>query len=249
MSDLTPSVGAASRRWFVGDLQGCCDELRDLLERVQFRRGVDRLYPVGDLVNRGPDNVGCLELLIELEAQPVLGNHDLHLLRTARGERELGSLDTLQDVLHSSRRDALLSWLEAQPFLRDHGDLWQVHAGLHPEWRDPLAELSGLDIDSNDPRIGFCTRVRQCSPTGELPKTGEDPEALPFAPWDSFYRPEEHAGRRVVFGHWSMRGRVDHPGAIGLDTGCVWGRSLSAWCPELDLWASVPARRAYQQPG
>lgn len=249
MSDLPTSTGAAPRRWFVGDLQGCCAELRDLLERIEFRRGVDRLFPVGDLVNRGPDNVGCLELLIQLEARPVLGNHDLHLLRAARGERELGALDTLADVLRSERRDALLGWLEAQPFLRDHGDLWQVHAGLHPLWREPLAELADLDPYDNDARIGFCTRVRQCSPEGELPQRGADPEAPPFAPWDRFYRPEDHDGRRVVFGHWSVRGRVEHAGAIGLDTGCVWGRDLSAWCPELDRWASVPARRAYQQPG
>lgn len=249
MSDLSTSSGAAPRRWFVGDLQGCCDELRDLLERIEFRRGVDRLFPVGDLVNRGPDNVGCLELLIELEAQPVLGNHDLHLLRAARGERTLGPLDTLDDVLNSPRRDALLGWLEAQPFLRDHGDLWQVHAGLHPSWRDPLAELADLSPYTSDPRISFCTRVRQCSPSGELPERGADPDAAPFAAWDHFYRPADHGGRRVVFGHWSVRGRVEHAGAIGLDTGCVWGRCLSAWSPELELWASVPARRAYQQPG
>lgn len=249
MGALPPDASAAPRRWFLGDLQGCCEELRELLRRIEFRRGTDRLLPVGDLVNRGPDNVGSLELLMELEAEPVLGNHDLHLLRAARGERALGPLDTIGDVLASGQRDVLLGWLEAQPFLRDHGDLWQVHAGLHPRWSDPLSELDELDPYAADERTVFCTRVRQCTAEGRLPRKDEDPEAPPFAPWDDYYRPAAHAGRRVVFGHWSVRGRVEHAGAIGLDTGCVWGRALSAWCPELDLWVAVDAQRPYQRPG
>ncbi len=249
MAALPPEAPTTPRRWFVGDVQGCIEELRELVAAVEFRAGVDRLLPVGDLVNRGPDNVACLRLLIDLKAEPVLGNHDLHLLRAARGGRELGSLDTVGDVLAAPDRKGLLDWLAAQPFLREHPDLWQVHAGLHPLWSDPAGVLRDLDPYKVDERSQFCTRVRQCTASGKLPRRDQDPEAEPFAPWDSFYRPEAHCGRRVVFGHWSVRGRVDHAGAVGLDTGCVWGRSLSAWCPELDLWVSVPARRVYQAPG
>lgn len=243
------SENPAARRWFVGDLQGCANELRKLLELIGFRPGVDRLLPLGDLVNRGPDNVGCLRLLMELNAEAVLGNHDLHLLHTSRGMRRPGPLDTLTDVLEAPDRDTLLDWLTGQPFLRQHDDLWQVHAGLHPAWEDPIAALNGRDPFEADPAISFCTRVRTCDASGRLPSRSEDAEAAPFLPWDAFYRPELHGGRRVVFGHWSVRGRVVNERAVGLDTGCVWGRELTAWCPEEDRWVQVPAERSYQEPG
>ena len=78
-----------TRRIFIGDVQGCRAELEDLLREVGFDAAHDELHPVGDLVNRGPDSLGTLRLLRELDAGGVLGNHDLHLLRVAHGTREL----------------------------------------------------------------------------------------------------------------------------------------------------------------
>src|SRR5690349_20017112 len=99
---LTPrsleSRGMA-RRIFVGDIQGCREELEELLELVRFDPATDALEPVGDLVNRGPDSSGTLRLLRKLGARGVLGNHDLHLLRAARGERPVKPADTFGDVL------------------------------------------------------------------------------------------------------------------------------------------------------
>ena len=106
-----------SRRIFVGDLQGCLEELDDLLERVEFRPGVDELHPVGDLVNRGPDSLGVLRRLRELDAGGVLGNHDVHLLRVAAGTRTPGRRDTLSELLASPERDELLAWLARRPLL------------------------------------------------------------------------------------------------------------------------------------
>jgi bis(5'-nucleosyl)-tetraphosphatase (symmetrical) len=242
-----------ARRIFIGDIQGCREELETLLERCRFDPGTDVLHPVGDLVNRGPDSLGALRLLRELDARPVLGNHDLHLLRTAAGRRSLAAGDTLDEVLAADDRDALLDWVAAQPFLRVFDDLYLVHAGLHPRWSEPAAALAGLDPLERHPASDFATRVRLCDPDGAFPPpaaVGSSPAEPPagFAPWDAYFRPADHGERRVVFGHWAARGLVRTESVIGLDTGCVWGGSLTAWIAEERRIVSVPARRQWQQP-
>ena len=104
------------RRIFVGDIQGCREQLLALLEAVEFVRGHDLLVPVGDMVNKGPDSAGVLAVLMDLGAEPVLGNHDLEWLAKGAG-------DALQ-----------LKWLRSLPLVRVYDDLVAVHAGLHPDW-------------------------------------------------------------------------------------------------------------------
>ena len=237
------------RRLFVGDLQGCADEFEDLLEAFRFDPAQDTLLPLGDLVNRGPASLRCLRLCRALDARPVLGNHDLHLLGRAAGHRKAGNLDTLDEVLKAQDAPELLGWLAAQPLLRVHPDLYQVHAGLHPEWTSPADVLSTAAHESKT--AGFATRVRLCSSDGSLPPKHlglDEATARGFRPWDDFYDPGQHASRRVVFGHWAQRGFVENSRAIGLDTGCVWGGSLTAWCPETDERISIPARRVHCRP-
>lgn len=234
------------RRIFIGDIQGCREELERLLEKLRYDPAGDELQPVGDLVNRGPDNLGVLRLMRSLGAKGVLGNHDLHLLRTSRGTRPLRPRDTLGDVLASDERDELVAWLAARPFLRRWKDAYLVHAGLHPKWKSPAKKLEGANPFEPDEEARFAISVRTCDAEGRLPETEDGRSSERYRPWYEFYRPEEHEDRTVVFGHWSMRGLIHDTGLRGLDTGCVWGGQLSAWIAEDDRIVQVGAKRAYQ---
>jgi bis(5'-nucleosyl)-tetraphosphatase (symmetrical) len=237
----------AVRRIFVGDVQGCREELERLLELLGYDPAADALHPVGDLVNRGPDSLGTLRLLRRLGARTVLGNHDLHLLQVQSGQRATRAGDTLDELLAAPDLEELCDWLAAQPFLRVFPDLYQVHAGLHPAWRDPAAALGGIDPRHPNAVAAFAVRVRHCSPRGVRPADDDEARRMhpAFRPWFEFYDAAGHGGRSVVFGHWAMLGLVLRPHLRGLDTGCVWGGKLSAWIAEEDRIVSVPAARAY----
>lgn len=126
-------------RYAIGDVQGCYDELRALIERIGFSADRDQLWFVGDLVNRGPKSLEVLRYVRWLgdSAVTVLGNHDLHLLALAyASNRKRKSSDTLDEVLAAKDRDALLEWLMSRPLAHfdvERGDLL-VHAGLIPQW-------------------------------------------------------------------------------------------------------------------
>ncbi|WP_028484932.1 symmetrical bis(5'-nucleosyl)-tetraphosphatase [Thioalkalivibrio sp. ALE17] len=141
----------------VGDLQGCLDPLDRLLEQVRFDPAEDHLWLVGDLVNRGPDSLGCLRRVMDLgdAATTVLGNHDLHLLATAQGVRTPGGKDTLRPVLDAPDAADLLDWLAQRPLLhRDTASGWTlVHAGLPPAWDPETAarETRRVEAELRDP--------------------------------------------------------------------------------------------------
>ena len=120
----------------VGDIQGCHAELVWLLEQIKFDAAADKLWLVGDLVNRGPDSLAVLRLVKSLgdSAITVLGNHDLHLLAVAEGIADLNDIDTLDEILNAPDRDELLQWLRQQRLLHTEGDYVLVHAGLLPQW-------------------------------------------------------------------------------------------------------------------
>jgi bis(5'-nucleosyl)-tetraphosphatase (symmetrical) len=121
----------------IGDVQGCYDELLELLTAVGFDRARDHVILVGDLVNRGPNSLGVLRLVRGLgdAATTLLGNHDLHLLAVAYGGRP-GRRDTLTGVLAASDCDELLDWLCRQPLAWRHASTGMlfVHAGVPPQW-------------------------------------------------------------------------------------------------------------------
>jgi len=236
-----------SRHLFIGDIQGCREELEALLEALRFDPSSDVLLPVGDLVNRGPDSAGTLRLLKSLDARAVLGNHDLHLLRTAAGTRAPGRRDTLQDVLEADDREELLAWVRALPFARQLEGHLLVHAGIHPAWSDPVAQLAGVDPMSPHPDSDFVTRVRLCDSSGHRPEENGEASSREFEPWHRF-APRE-SDRTIVFGHWAEQGLFIEPGLRGLDSGCVWGNSLTAWIAEEDRIVQVPAARAYADHG
>jgi bis(5'-nucleosyl)-tetraphosphatase (symmetrical) len=122
--------------YLIGDLQGCLHPLLRLLQVVDFSPSRDTLYPLGDLVNRGPDSLGVLRHLRALgdAARPVLGNHDLHLLAVSSGLRETRPDDTFGAILQAHDRVSLTDWLRHQALARLEAGWLMVHAGLLPDW-------------------------------------------------------------------------------------------------------------------
>jgi len=136
----------------IGDVQGCCDELVLLLEHIGFDATRDRLWLVGDLVNRGPRSLETLRLVRSLgdAATTVLGNHDLHLLAVASGARKHKRKDTLGPILDGEDREDLLDWLRHRPMLvhdRAAARLL-VHAGLPPEWSAEEASAYARELEA-----------------------------------------------------------------------------------------------------
>jgi bis(5'-nucleosyl)-tetraphosphatase (symmetrical) len=122
--------------YFVGDLQGCADAFERLLAAIGFSPSRDRLYVLGDLVNRGPASLAALRRLRALGAAAtcVLGNHDWHLLAVAAGIRPRHRSDTLDEILDAPDREAWLDWLRHRRMaIFEHGWL-MVHAGVVPQW-------------------------------------------------------------------------------------------------------------------
>lgn len=132
----------------VGDIQGCLEPLKKLLEKVSFDPKNDTLWSVGDLVNRGPDSLETLRYCHKLgnSFQMVLGNHDLHLLAVAKGYRTPKHSDTLNKILKAPDRDELLHWLQQQPLILARKGYAMVHAGIPPQWSLEQALLLGQEV-------------------------------------------------------------------------------------------------------
>ncbi|MGB8693598.1 MAG: symmetrical bis(5'-nucleosyl)-tetraphosphatase [Steroidobacteraceae bacterium] len=262
-------------RWAIGDVQGCGQELDELLTRIRFNADRDQLWFTGDLVNRGPQSLAVLRRVRQLAANAivVLGNHDLHLLAVAllpSGQQRRS--DTLGDILAAPDREALYAWLLTRPLAhydQARNDLL-VHAGVVPQWHaqrvallagelsqalqhDPerlLASMYGdepnqwADTLNGQARARFIinvlTRIRVCTADGriDLRQKGPPTEARePWMPWFMVPR-RATAATRVIFGHWSALGFYRAQGVLGLDTGCVWGGTLTA--VNLDEAAAPP---------
>ena len=135
--------------YVVGDIQGCYAEFRQLLDVIAFDPARDRLWLVGDLVNRGPDSLSVLREVIALgdAATTVLGNHDLHLLIVAAGLRRPHRADTLAAVLEAPDRDMLLDWVRRRPLVVRDGECLMVHAGLLPSWTPATAVMLSREVE------------------------------------------------------------------------------------------------------
>ncbi len=120
----------------IGDVQGCFDDLKRLLDKIRFDPVKDQLWFVGDLVNRGPKSLETLSFVKSLgsSAISVLGNHDLHLIATALGIRKPHRKDTLQDIIKSPHCDELIDWLRHCPLFYHDNGYCLLHAGLPPQW-------------------------------------------------------------------------------------------------------------------
>lgn len=247
----------------IGDVQGCYASLRQLTEAIRFNPQQDRLWFVGDLVNRGPDSLHVLRYIRELgpAAVTVLGNHDLFLLAVADGVASLRRNDTLAQVLEAPDCRELTTWLRQQPLLYREGRYVLVHAGLLPHWTvdeaQELATEAETALRSNQFSVTLralhpsghlqwtpdltgpvrlasitkvLTRLRTCSDSGVMESSFSGPPKLAphgFHPW--FDIPTRRsASATIVFGHWAAMGLHLTSNLIALDSGCVYGRHLTA---------------------
>jgi len=230
-----------ARSIFIGDVHSCAAELAELLSAVAVTPG-DRVYFTGDLLSRGPDPLGVLNLFRSLRARAAVGNHEQRLLAARharlRGEPgpKLGSAHAQVAAVLSDDDWAILDSLPLWIDVPEHG-VRVVHAGLVP----------GVPFEKQDPWL--LTHIRSIDANG---KPSEKWGTL----WGSLYNEEPH----IVFGHNARQRPQIHPHATGLDTACVYGGALTAMVlsegaapPDishrLDALVSVRARRAYSDYG
>ena len=249
--------------YLIGDVQGCDQALQNLLDKIQFSTSKDTLYLLGDLVNRGPDNVAVLRRLQQLgdSARCLLGNHDLHLLAMHLGLSKPKPGDTVGDVLQAPDRQQLIDWLRHQSLAMFEAGILMVHAGVLPQWSADQTMALAAEVQTvlqspawpefmqhmygNQPTrwhdslsgydrlrviVNGLTRIRFCSAEGEMEFAhhGDVPDAPPgYMPWfNAPHRLTEEVS--VAFGHWSSLSALHRDDVLELDTGCVWGRCLSA---------------------
>jgi bis(5'-nucleosyl)-tetraphosphatase (symmetrical) len=215
--------------------------LERLLAAIKWRPGTP-LWLAGDLVNRGPRSLDVLRWARahERDVTCVLGNHDLHLIARAAGARPAKKKDTLDDVLAAPDRDALVAWLAARPLVAGDADHILVHAGVLPGWsradleqRARHAELlvpelvRGRGDDAARTTLAACAQLRCCTAAGAMVEFDGAPADAPAGarPWWELARPDLPT---VVHGHWAAAGLMIDARHIALDTGCVWGRQLTA---------------------
>jgi len=244
-------------RWIVGDLQGCAREFDDLLANVRFDPSRDELWCLGDLVNRGPDSLATLGLWRDVGGRALLGNHEVYALR-AHARRKPRKADTLDALFGSDDAEAWFTRLRNLPLLvrlpgpTGVNDAWIVHAGLDPRWLDLEEVAARINPGPHDDEwleseeVAAATRLRCCDRKGRPVKFTGPPQECPepFAPWDSFYQ----GPTLVVHGHWARRGYYRGKWTMGLDSGCVYGGALTAWCQEEDRIVQIPSRESGHGP-
>jgi hypothetical protein len=210
-----------TRTIVVGDIHGCYDELMALLEKANFGKD-DKVVSVGDLIAKGPKSREVLELFMTDERfSTVIGNHDLTLRRRWNGEDV--ELKGSQKEVHKElkgEKDAYASFFNRMPFIIDLDTHLVVHAGLRPS------------VELYSQTTGDLTRIRTLGP---------DRESDEGTPWYHVY----HGDKIVLFGHWPAPEPRRGKKAIGLDTGCVYGHTLTAYIIETDEFVSVKAERSY----
>lgn len=150
-------MSAPVATYAIGDVQGCYDPLMRLLARVRFDPARDRLWLVGDLVNRGPGSLEVLRFLHETRAAvtAVLGNHDVYALARAHDACAPTGDDTLEALLSAPDADALFGWLAERPVLVEDAGFLMVHAGLLPAWDLATARAEARAVEAAlraDPR-------------------------------------------------------------------------------------------------
>ena len=259
----------------IGDVQGCFDELQQLLASLAFS-DKDKLWFVGDLVNRGPKSLAVLRCVKGLGARAVtvLGNHDLHLVTQYEGFERARKDDTLGEVLAAPDAKALVDWVRSRPMMHVENGTAMVHAGLLPVWSIKKAVTLGREVERALNARNYKEFLQHMY--GSKPDAWSDS----LAGWDRLRvivnvmtrmrfctadgKMEFHAKGaeppagfrawygfrkdRMVAGHWSQLGLKVTGNVALLDSGCVWGGALTAMRLEDRKLFQVPCR-GYQKPG
>ena len=239
-------------------MQGCFDELQQLLAQFAFNRDKDRLWFVGDLVNRGPKSLEVLRFVRDLgeRAVVVLGNHDLHLVTQHEGFERPRKDDSFRDVLEAPDAGSLVDWLRMRPMMHVGGGYAMVHAGLLPQWSIPQAQALAKEVEAA--LRGADYKAFLSNMYGSQPDQWSDS----LQGWDRlrvivnamtrlrFCTPQGRMDFRakgatpppdhvawydlrndsevIVCGHWSALGLKTREKLAALDSGCVWGGKLTA---------------------
>jgi bis(5'-nucleosyl)-tetraphosphatase (symmetrical) len=242
----------------IGDVQGCFDELQQLLARFDFKKESDRLWFVGDLVNRGPKSLDVLRFVRDLgdAAVVVLGNHDLHLVSQHEGFERTRGDDTFEPVLRAADRKNLVDWLRTRPMMHVEGGYAMVHAGLLPQWSIHEALALGKEVERALQGADYRKFLKNMY--GSKPDQWSDS----LAGWDRLrvivnamtrlrfctaegrmeFKAKGRSAPRgyapwfefrkdpetVVCGHWSALGLRLTEKLAAIDSGCVWGGRLTA---------------------
>lgn len=212
----------------IGDLHGCLDPLKRLLDKVHFVPGTDKLWFVGDLVNRGPESLETLRFVKRLgdDAVSVLGNHDLHLLAVINGIRRTGGRDTLKEILNASDLEELTQWLRHLPLLHHSEELniTMVHAGIHPKWTLTLAQEMAAEVERalrSDKYVDFLERMYGNKPAKWSKKLGK------------------HRRRRFAINAFTRMRLCSRKGELDFSQTCAPSKAPK----ELVPWYAVPGRK------
>jgi bis(5'-nucleosyl)-tetraphosphatase (symmetrical) len=237
-------------RWIVGDVQGCAREFERLLQLIRFDPRHDELWCLGDLIGEARESLAVLDLWRDTGGRAVLGNWEVAVLLAISGAKPRKKFSPLLEQTGAAESLAELRELPVLVHLPAPGDgpeAWLVHAGLHPDWTDLSATAARIHSARRDDgwlqseEIAFATTVRCCDESGRRCRHSGPPEGCPppYRPWDEFYSGET----LIVHGHWAWRGYYRGERTLGLDSGCVYGGALTAWCQEEDRIVQIPVQR------
>eukprot|EP00520_Triparma_pacifica_P007817 CAMPEP_0118637652 /NCGR_PEP_ID=MMETSP0785-20121206/3264_1 /TAXON_ID=91992 /ORGANISM="Bolidomonas pacifica, Strain CCMP 1866" /LENGTH=254 /DNA_ID=CAMNT_0006528847 /DNA_START=112 /DNA_END=873 /DNA_ORIENTATION=+ len=212
----------ATHLYCIGDVHGCYDELMQMLSKIKELEKsagdeyLKRVVLVGDLVNKGPSSPSVLSYARKNRIMSVSGNHDVSAYRVARGlkvvkDHQRGKYGWIEEI---SKEDVeYLGSMPSSITVNVGGkDYVIVHAGL----------IEGKSLEEHT--LEELTTIRLISPN---PSSGYTPTLSPGdgAPWASVYTGGHGT---VIFGHDARRGLQREEHAVGIDTGCVYGRELTA---------------------
>lgn len=214
----------------VGDVHGCVDELKELLNTIQFNKQQMRLVFLGDLVHRGPDTLGVVRKVRELDVECIMGNHEDKLLRWRKHEvinklsgkkNPMKEISATEKFANESLSEDDLIWMKSLPLKLNLGNnWWAAHAGVEP----------GVSWDKQIP--SQVMRVRYVDKNGR----GVSLNADKSQPEGTVYWTEQWKGpENIVYGHCVhdlKNPRYDitagYGACLGIDTGCCFGGHLTS---------------------